>query len=207
MEALGNVNTAAVTSAAVTSVAENTEGAAVTGKEKLLAGPKPYWNPYLSGIGLGLVLLAAFVIMGRGLGASGAFSSLVSYTVQLVAPVHAAANEFYSGYLGDGSTHPLKDWLVFEVLGVMAGGFLSGILARRVKKTIEKGPNIGISMRLLFAFAGGAIMGIGAKLGRGCTSGQALTGGAVLNLGSWAFMFAVFAGGYAVAYFFRRQWR
>ena len=37
--------------------------------------PKPYWNPYIAGIGLGLVLLAAFVIMGRGLGASGAFSS------------------------------------------------------------------------------------------------------------------------------------
>ena len=35
---------------------------------------QPYWSPYISGIGLGLVLLAAFVIMGRGLGASGAFS-------------------------------------------------------------------------------------------------------------------------------------
>ena len=34
--------------------------------------PQPYWNPYLAGFGLGLVLLASFVIMGRGLGASGA---------------------------------------------------------------------------------------------------------------------------------------
>jgi uncharacterized membrane protein YedE/YeeE len=49
-------------------------------------------------------------------------------------------------------------------------------------------------------------MGIGAKLARGCTSGQALTGGALLSVGSWAFMLSVFAGGYAVAYFFRRQW-
>ena len=40
-------------------------------------------------------------------------------------------------------------------------------------------------------------MGIGAKLARGCTSGQALTGGALLNVGSWAFMMMVFAGGYA----------
>ena len=37
--------------------------------------PAPYMNPYLAGIGLGLVLLASFVVMGRGLGASGAFSS------------------------------------------------------------------------------------------------------------------------------------
>jgi hypothetical protein len=50
-------------------------------------------------------------------------------------------------------------------------------------------------------------MAFGAALARGCTSGQALTGGALLNLGSWAFMLMVFAGAYAVAYFFRWQWR
>ena len=50
-------------------------------------------------------------------------------------------------------------------------------------------------------------MGIGSKLARGCTSGQALTGGAMLSIGSWAFMIAVFASAYAVAYLFRRQWQ
>ena len=50
-------------------------------------------------------------------------------------------------------------------------------------------------------------MGIGAKLARGCTSGQALTGGALLNVGSWAFMMCVFAGAYATAWFVRRQWK
>ena len=49
-------------------------------------------------------------------------------------------------------------------------------------------------------------MGIGAKLARGCTSGQALTGGALLNLGSWVFMLCVFAGAYALAYFVRKEW-
>lgn len=168
---------------------------------------KPYWNSYLSGIGLGIVLLLAYVIMGRGLGASGAFSSLVTVGVQTIAPEHAKTNEFYSEYIGDGSKSPLKDWLVFEVIGVMAGGLLSGALAGRIKLSTDKGPNITSGKRYMFALMGGIIMGIGAKLARGCTSGQALTGGAVLNLGSWAFMFAVFAGGYALAYFMRRQWR
>jgi hypothetical protein len=72
--------------------------------------------------------------------------------------------------------------------------------------SVEKGPRISVRYRLIFAFAGGALMGIGAKLARGCTSGQALTGGAVLNVGSWAFMLMVFAGAYALAYFIRRQW-
>ena len=167
----------------------------------------PYMNPYLAGVGLGLVLLAAFVVMGRGLGASGAFSSLVAWLVGLVAPAHAEANGFYAEYLESGVGHPLKDWLVFEVLGVLVGGFLSGLLAGRVRRTVEKGPRISVRSRFTLAFFGGALMGVGAKLARGCTSGQALTGGALLSAGSWAFMMMVFAGGYATAWFLRRQWQ
>ncbi|MBE0572861.1 MAG: YeeE/YedE family protein [Ignavibacteriaceae bacterium] len=175
-------------------------------EEKVEIKSQPYSNPYLVGLGLGLVLLAAYVIMGRGLGASGAMTTLVSVGVEKVAPVHANNNAFFSEYIGDGTTNPFKDWLVFEVIGVIAGGFISGSLAGRVRKGIEKGPRVSAAKRLMFAFIGGGLMGIGAKLARGCTSGQALSGGAILNLGSWAFMMMVFAGGYAAAYFLRRQW-
>lgn len=168
--------------------------------------PQPYWNSYRAGFGLGLVLLASFVIMGRGLGASGAFTTAVATAAHQIAPAHAENNAFYAEYLGDGSRSPLKDWLVFEVLGVFVGGFLSGVLAHRLKLTVEKGPRIATSRRLFFAFIGGALMGIGAKLALGCTSGQALTGGALLNVGSWAFMMCVFGGAYALAWFFRKQW-
>ncbi len=165
-----------------------------------------YWNPYAAGIGLGLVLLASFVIMGRGLGASGAFSSLVATTEMTVAPQHAKANPYFSEYLGDGTKSPMLDWLVFEVVGVFAGGLISGALAGRIRKTVEKGPRVSVRGRLAYAFLGGTIMGIGAKLARGCTSGQALTGGALLNVGSWAFMMCVFGGAYAMAYFMRKEW-
>ncbi|MGE5234647.1 MAG: YeeE/YedE thiosulfate transporter family protein [Acidobacteriota bacterium] len=183
-------------------------GSAADEKERARAAARPvaaYSNPYLAGLGLGLVLLAAFVIVGRGLGASGAFSSAVAAGVQAVAPVHAQSNDFYAEYLEGGN--PLKSWLVFEILGVLVGGFLSGALAGRVHRTIEKGPSVSVRWRVVGAFSGGALMGAAAKLARGCTSGQALTGGAQLNLGSWIFMLSVFAGGYAVAYFVRRQWR
>lgn len=167
---------------------------------------KPYSNPYLVGIGLGLVLLSAFVIMGRGLGASGALSTVVAVTVNTIAPEHASGNNFYSEYIGDGDTNPLMDWLIFQVIGVLVGGFISGTISHRVIKGVEKGPRISTKMRLIYAFVGGGLLGYGAKLARGCMSGQALSGGAVLNLGSWAFMIMVFAGGYAAAYFMRRQW-
>jgi uncharacterized membrane protein YedE/YeeE len=176
------------------------------GHDHIEVEAKPYSNPYLVGIGLGLVLLASFVIMGRGLGASGALSTLISTGINTIAPEHASQNSFYKEYLGDGTTNPLKDWLIFQVIGVLVGGFISGTISHRVKKGIEKGPRISTKMRLVYAFVGGGLLGWGAKLARGCMSGQALTGGAVLNLGSWAFMMMVFAGGYGAAYFMRRQW-
>lgn len=167
---------------------------------------QPYMNPYLAGIGLGLVLLAAFVLVGRGLGASGAFNSVVAWLVSLVAPGYARSNEFLRSYL-EGDSHPLKAWLVFEVAGVLVGALVSGLLAGRVGVEVEKGPRVSVGTRLAFAFVGGGLMATGAALGHGCTSGQALTGGSLLNLGSWVFMLCVFGGAYAVAYFFRRQWR
>jgi uncharacterized protein len=169
--------------------------------------PQPYMNPYLAGIGLGLVLLAAFVIAGRGLGASGAFAAVIAWATNAVAPAHAQGNEYLAGYLGDGSASPLKAWLVFEVIGVFSGALISGLLAGRTAVTTEKGPRVSVRARLGMAFAGGVLMAFGAALARGCTSGQALTGGALLNLGSWAFMLMVFAGAYAVAYFVRWEWR
>jgi uncharacterized membrane protein YedE/YeeE len=56
------------------------------------------------------------------------------------------------------------------------------------------------------AFIGGTIMVYGARLARGCTSGQALSGGATLAAGSWLLMFGIFASAYALAYFVRKLW-
>ncbi len=179
---------------------------AAAATDRAHAGPAPYANPYVAGIGLGLVLLAAFVVMGRGLGASGGFSAMVAAALDAVSPEHAKSREWLAGYFADGA-NPLKEWLVFEVIGVFVGALISGLLARRVSVSVEKGPRVSVRVRLLMAFAGGALMAVGAGLARGCTSGQALTGGVLLSVGSWAFMMMVFAGAYALAAFVRWQWR
>ena len=167
---------------------------------------QPYMHPYLAGMGIGLSLLAAFVVMGRGLGASGAFSSVVSVAVAEALPGHAASNAAYARYLGDGTHNPLADWLVFEIIGVTIGGFVSAWLAGRFRWATDRGPRAAAGQRLLFAFAGGALMGFGAKLARGCTSGLALTGGALLAPGAWIFIGAAFAAGFVAAPLLRRQW-
>lgn len=166
---------------------------------------KPYSNPYLAGAGLGLVLLAAFAIMGHGIGASGAAAEVVAAGVNAAAPAHAQSNDYLRPWV-DGGRNGLASWIVLEVLGIFAGAFISAKLAGRVKREVERGPRATNRSRLLWALAGGSLMGFAARLARGCTSGQALTGGALLSVGSWIFMLALFAAGFAVAPLFRKQW-
>jgi uncharacterized membrane protein YedE/YeeE len=168
-----------------------------------------YMSPYLAGVGIGLVLLLAYVVMGRGLGASGAFSSVVTAAVSAAAPAHAAASPYHARYAAEAAGPGLlRDWLVLEVIGITLGALVSGVLARRFRwGVVERGPHVGRGARLAYAVAGGAIMGIGAKLARGCTSGQALTGGALLSVGSWTFVAAAFAAAFLVAPLVRRQWQ
>jgi len=169
------------------------------------SGAKPYWNPYLAGLLLGLTLLATFVVAAQGLGASALPKRLLALIGLSLSPEWTAQNPALGGYVIPG-VNPLHNWLVVEVVGVFLGGFLGAVSAGRFKTTVEKGPRISTRGRLLYALAGGTIMGFAAALARGCTSGQALSGGATLATGSWVFMLMVFAGGYATAYFVRRQW-
>jgi len=166
---------------------------------------KPYWNPYLAGTVLGVVLFLAYFLAGHGLGASGALARVVAAVEGKCLPEHVSANPYLIRFVG-GAQNPLDHWLTWMSLGILAGGFVSGLLGRRVYLETQKGPSISVRLRWLFAVLGGIAVGYAAQLARGCTSGQALSGGAVLAVGSWAFMFAVFGGGYALAWFIRRMW-
>jgi len=169
---------------------------------------RPYADPYLAGIGVGLVLLAAYLVVGQGLGASGAFASVVaSGTAAVQGTTQAATSPAVGPYLPDGIASPLQDWLVLELAGVMLGGFASAWLAGRLRRDTERGGGVSAGQRMYAAVGGGVFMGVGAKLARGCTSGQALSGGALLSVGSWIFILSCFAAGYVLAPAARRLWR
>jgi uncharacterized protein len=165
---------------------------------------EPYADPYLAGVALGLVLLAAFVFAGRGLGASGAFASVAASAVQGVSPAVARGNFFFASHLDAGALW--RDWLVVELAGVCVGAWASAKLAGRTRVVVERGAHTGIASRLAMAGSGGVVMGAGAVLARGCTSGQALTGGALLSVGSWLFLLGAFTTAYVAAFRFRSAW-
>ena len=167
--------------------------------------PRPYMNPYLAGALLGVVLFLVFFVTGGGLGASSALTHVQTGDPRCRGP---GARQPYRLLCGDRRRppEPLRVQRRVHVPRHVLGGAVSGLLHRRTKLETRKGPGISFKTRWAFALGGGLIMAYGARLARGCTSGQALSGGAVLSVGSWAFMFSIFAGGYAGRLVRRRFW-
>jgi uncharacterized membrane protein YedE/YeeE len=100
----------------------------------------------------------------------------------------------------------MREWLVFEIIGVIIGAFFSGLLSNRMALKLEKGPTVTNLIRILGAVFGGVLFGFGSQLGRGCTSGSALSGMAVMSFGGIITMLAIFGMAYGLAYFVRKLW-
>jgi uncharacterized protein len=165
-------------------------------------GPQPYRNPYLAGVILGLTLLASYLVLGAGLGASSGIARIAASIIGGLAPSHVSSSE----YFGAWGKEPLNYYLVFMFVGVSLGGLFSAVLSRRTGIQVERGQIASRKLRLGLALAGGMLAGFASRLAQGCTSGQALSGSALLLSGSLVFLVCVFAGGYAAAWSVRRQW-
>jgi uncharacterized protein len=155
--------------------------------------PQPYMNPSVAGIVLGVVLLSAFVVAGRGLGASGAFADFVAAALDRITPSFVTARPALADRLPSG-VRLADEWIVWQIVGLVIGAALSAKLAGRWGKPISGGIAQRPSRaRIARAVAGGVLMGIGARLAYGCTSGLALSGGAMLATGAWVFIPIAFA--------------
>jgi len=162
-----------------------------------------FWSPYLAGAGLGLTLLASFVIAGQGLGASRAFTVAAGSAMNAVAPAYTSTLTYLSKYL---ELSPFQDWTFVEVMGLFVGALIGVLLSRGFKVRFDRGAAMTVGMRVMTALGGGILLGFASRLARGCTSGVALTGGAQFALGGWVFVIAMFASGFLFAALFRRLW-
>lgn len=52
-------------------------------------------NPYIAGIILGLTLLASFLILGAGIGASGGIARIAAWCELAIAREHTLASEYF----------------------------------------------------------------------------------------------------------------
>jgi len=157
--------------------------------------PKPFWHPLWAGIALGFVLLLTFLITGHGLGATG-FTTRV--TAWLASGMPAFMGE--QRYLGPIAEEGIfSAWITWQVIGVALGAVFSAWLARRIRFQIDGQKTLGTPRRLITAFAGGLLTGLGARIAAGCTSGMGLSGAATLSLAGFTFLITFFAAGLVVS--------
>jgi hypothetical protein len=164
-----------------------------------------YMNPYLGGIGIGVILFSVFFLAGKGLGASGALTRLFTYVLNSISSSYVSGIDYLDKY-ASSANGPLYNWLFFMFIGIVIGSVIAGLRKNLIKPEMLMGPHTTKNRRIITAFAGGVLVALGARLAGGCTSGLALTGASILGVAGWVFFLAVFAGGLTTAFIIRREW-
>jgi len=153
--------------------------------------------------GIGLAILNAIVFLSAGTNRIIGASSAYPYIADLI--TGTTQNAYFSKIQQAGR---------WEVL-FLTGAFLSGIVISLFRKEFkiniihsnwERYKGNSVPKRLLWAFIGGFLLIIGARMAGGCTSGHVLSGGMQLSLSSLVFAMFVFGGLLITGkYFYKRK--
>ena len=79
--------------------------------------PNRYWDPYIAGVLLGLLLFLTFFLTGHGLGSSGGVNRILVALEDLVVPRHVDTTPYLAAMAG-GERNPLDHWIVWQVAGI-----------------------------------------------------------------------------------------
>ena len=140
---------------------------------------------FVAGPALGLLVVGLFMVANQPLGASGAY-------VQTMKAVR-----------GDTDT---VGWRVWYFAGIFAGGLIAMLLGAGVHAQtgyqamtrLWSTPVVGV-----IVFAGAVVMGYGARMAGGCTSGHGICGTAQRSPASWVTTATFMATAIGVTYLLR----
>ena len=157
------------------------------------------WSPYIVGFLIGLLLCLSFLFSNKGIGCSTAYAKTSGIIEKLISVKKVQKKEYYKKF------EPKFDWEWFLVAGIILGAFLSSMLSGTFK--IEIIPKLWLqnfgsnpSLRIIISLLGGTLVGFGARMAGGCTSGHGITGTSQLTVGSWLATIFFFLGGITTAY-------
>jgi len=161
---------------------------------------KDEWPWWQAGLLLGLLSMATFYTADYYLSTSTTFSRVAGMLLGLVAPEHVAANAYWQ------KVKPLVDWQFMLVIGIPIGAYLAAWLSQGIVHFSAQLPDLWVSrfgasrgQRWAVGTLGGILVGFGARLADGCTSGHALSGGLQLAVSSWLFLAAMMLSGVVTA--------
>ena len=150
------------------------------------------WSPYVVGIGIGVLSWFAFATANKHLAITLHYEHLAAMVHMAVAPEAVDTNRYYPVRAAAG-LEPKVGWYLMLLVGVFLGSMLSSRLSGD-RSTITVPPlwrwRFGNSQMKRFsaAFAGGAVMVLGARIAGGCTSGHGISGTLQLAVQSWSFI-------------------
>ncbi|MBU0554170.1 YeeE/YedE family protein [Myxococcota bacterium] len=150
------------------------------------------WAGWAGGLAVGAFLLLQLWLTGKLLGVSTGFGNLCA--------LGSKAKFFHTGDFTD----PFN-WRLFFLLGLPLGGLLGVLLSPEAtfSWTLSLGPRYdsvfpsALWARGLILTGAGFLVGYGARLAGGCTSGHAIAGISLLNLPSLLASVLFFVGGIA----------
>ena len=156
------------------------------------------WSPYLCGAGIGILSWLSFLLADKPLGTSASYVRTAGMIERLFRGDRILKREFFQ------KVTPTVDWQWMLVLGIAIGAFLSSMLSGQAQLEWVPQPwltafGAAAGPRLIVAFVGGALLGLGSRWADGCTSGHGISGTMQLAISSWVASICFFAGGIAVA--------
>ncbi len=156
------------------------------------------WSPYICGGGIGILSWLSFLLSDKPLGTSTSYVRTAGMIERLFRGDRVLKREFFQ------KVTPTVDWQWMLVLGIVIGAFLSSMLSGQARLEWVPEPWLTafgavVGPRLIVAFVGGALLGLGARWADGCTSGHGISGTMQLAISSWVASICFFAGGIAVA--------
>lgn len=151
------------------------------------------WSPWAGGLAIGLLVPLLYYYYNTALGVSTGYGNLVK--ILLPARHLKWIQQKYED---------TWSWRVFFILGIIGGGLLSAILGGEAGLTTVMGRFTVLTqwpglLTALYFLAGGIMLGLGARIAGGCTSGHSIHGIANLHLSSVIVTIGFIIGGIVTA--------
>ncbi|MCE1228105.1 MAG: YeeE/YedE family protein [Firmicutes bacterium] len=166
---------------------------------------RPHLNPYVAGVLLGGLVFLAFALTQNGI---CTFSSVRHFDVALLQAL-GGRHPNHVGYFamtGTSVLSALNHPAISMGLGLLGGAMLVAWRHRRLKLEVLRPDAMTVRTRLLLAALGGALVGFGAAMARGCLAGQFLSGASLLSLGGWIVALSLMGTAFLMARVVRRIW-
>lgn len=157
------------------------------------------WSPYAAGAGIGILSALTFLVSNKPFACSTSFARSAGMIERICCRDRALQRPYFQKF------KPVVDWQWMLVIGIFIGGALSAGLSGDFQwRFIHDGwaqiVGSGVIARWIGGFAGGALLGFGARWAGGCTSGHGISGLIQLSVASLAAVVCFFAAGIGTAY-------